>query len=144
MYYSRGERAERGVAIVVHKSTVRSVVKKIVCNDRIIATTLKVELVNVLIVQVYMPTSKYEDDEVEKLYDTTEEILEENGKGDTNIILGDRNRVVGDKAYRNIVGSRGLGRRNHRGQMLTDFCERNGLIVTNTWFKNPKRKLYTW
>ena len=116
----------------------------IVCNDRIIAIKLKVEPVNVLIVQVYMPTLEYEDDEVEKLYDTTEEILEENGKGDTNIILGDRNRVVGDKAYRNIVGSHGLGRRNHRGQMLTDFCERNGLMVTNTWFKNPKRKLYTW
>jgi exonuclease III len=31
VYYSGGERAERGVAIVVHKSVVRSVVKKIVC-----------------------------------------------------------------------------------------------------------------
>ena len=36
-----------------------------------------------------MPTSEYEDDEVEKLYDTIEEILEEDGKGDTkNIIRG--------------------------------------------------------
>ena len=30
--------------------------------------------------QVYMPTSEYEDDEVEKLYDIIEEILEEDGK----------------------------------------------------------------
>jgi len=59
-------------------------------NDRIIAIKLKVEPVNILIMQVYMPTSEYEDDEVEKLYDTTEEILEEDGKGDTSsIILGD-------------------------------------------------------
>ncbi|PNF27828.1 hypothetical protein B7P43_G09190 [Cryptotermes secundus] len=28
--------------------------------------------------------------------------------------------------------------------MLIDFCERNGLIVTNTWFKKPKRRIYTW
>jgi endonuclease/exonuclease/phosphatase family metal-dependent hydrolase len=28
--------------------------------------------------------------------------------------------------------------------MLFDFCERNGLIVTNTWFKKPKISLYTW
>ena len=41
VYYSGGERAERGVAIVVHKSIVRSVVKKIVCSDRIIALKLK-------------------------------------------------------------------------------------------------------
>jgi hypothetical protein len=56
-----------------------------------------------------MPTSEYEDDEVEKLYDTIEGIFEEDGKGDTiNIILGDWNSVVGDESYRNIVGSHGL------------------------------------
>ena len=37
VYYWGGERAERGDAIVVHKSVVRSVVKKMVFNDRIIA-----------------------------------------------------------------------------------------------------------
>jgi exonuclease III len=141
VYYLGGERAERGVTRVVHKSVVRSVAKKIVCNDRIIAIKLKATLVSILIIQVYMPMSEYEDDEVEKLYDTIEEILEEDGKGDTNsIILGDWNSVVGDKSYWNIVGSHGLGRWNHRGQMLIDFCERNGLIVTNTWFKKPKRR----
>ena len=94
---------------------------------------------------VYMPTSEYEDDEAEELYDTIEEILEEDGKGDTNsIILGDWNSTVGEESYKNIAGSHGLGRRNHRGQMLIDFCERNGLIVTNTWFKKPNRRLYTW
>ena len=89
VYYSGGEQVERGVAILVHKSVVRSVVKKIVCNDRIIALNLKMEPLNILIVHVYIPTSEYEGDEVEKLYDTSEEILEEDGKGDTkSIILG--------------------------------------------------------
>ena len=64
VYYSGGERAERGVAIVVHKSIVRGVVKNIVCNDRIIALKLKAEPVSIMIMQVYMPTSEYEDDEV--------------------------------------------------------------------------------
>ena len=116
-----------------------------ISSDRIIALKLKAEPVSILIMQVYMPTSEYEDDEVEKLYDTIEEILGEDGKGDTNdIILGDWNSVVRDEPYRNIVGSHGLGRRNHRGQMLIDFCERNGLIVINTWFRKPKRRLCTW
>jgi hypothetical protein len=34
-----------------------------------------------------MSTSDYEDDEVEELYDITEEILEEDGKGETNTII---------------------------------------------------------
>jgi len=35
-HYSGGERAERGVAIVVHKSRVRSVVKKIVMPESLL------------------------------------------------------------------------------------------------------------
>jgi hypothetical protein len=27
--------------------------------------------------------------------------------------------------------------------MLIQFCKRNGL-TTNTWFKKPKRRLYSW
>ena len=66
-------------------------------------------------------------------------------KGNTNaIIMGDWNSVVGDEPYRNIAGPHGLGRKNHRGQMLITFWERNGLIVTNTWFRKPKRRLYKW
>jgi exonuclease III len=61
-------------------------------NDRIIAVKLNAEPVNILIVQVYMPTSDYEDEEVEVLYDRIEDVLEEDGKGDTNtIIMGDWN-----------------------------------------------------
>jgi hypothetical protein len=45
VYYSGGERAERGVAIVVHKLILISAVKKTVFNDRIIALKLKTETV---------------------------------------------------------------------------------------------------
>jgi exonuclease III len=69
---------------------VRSVVKKIVYNDRIIAVKLQAEPINILMVLVYMPTSEYEDEEVEELNDIIEEILEEDGKLNTNtIIMGD-------------------------------------------------------
>jgi exonuclease III len=82
-----GERAEKGVAIVVHKSELRSVVKKIVYNDRIIAIKLEAEPINILMIQVYMPTSENEDDEVEELYGVIEEIVEEDGNGNTNTII---------------------------------------------------------
>jgi exonuclease III len=124
---------------------VKSVVKKIVYNDRVIAIKLQAEPINIFMIQVYMPTSEHEDDEVEELYGTIEEILEENGKSNKNtIIMGGWNSVVGDEPHRNIVGPNGLGRKNHRRQMLINFCERNGLIVNNTWFRKHKRKLYTW
>jgi hypothetical protein len=67
VYYAGDEKAERGVEIVVHKSIMRSDVKKIVCNDRIIALTIKAEPAIILSAQVYMLISEYEDDEVEEL-----------------------------------------------------------------------------
>ena len=58
--------------------------------------------------------------------------------------MGQWNSVVGRESYRNFVGPHGLGRKNHRGQIRIKLCERNGLIVTNTLFRKPKRRLYTW
>ncbi|PNF20185.1 hypothetical protein B7P43_G16811 [Cryptotermes secundus] len=145
VHYSGGELDERGVAIVVHKSVVRRVVKKIVCNDRIIALKLKAEQVDILIMQVYMPTSDYEIDEMEKCMTQLKKFFRKMTEVTTaSIILGDWNSIVGDEPYQNIFGLHGLKRRNHKGQMLIDLCERNGLIVTNTWFKKPKIRLYTW
>jgi hypothetical protein len=130
---------------VVHKIVVRSIVKKIIYNDRIVAIKLQAEPINILTMQVYMSTSEHEDDDVEELYGIIEEILKGDGKDNTNtIIMGDWNSVVGCEPYRNIVGPHGLGRKNHRPQMLINFCERNEVIVTNTWFRKPKRRLYTW
>jgi hypothetical protein len=65
MYYSGGEQAENSVAIMVHKSVVRSVVKKIAYNDRTIAIKLEAKPINIIIMHVYMPTSEYKDYAVE-------------------------------------------------------------------------------
>ena len=51
--------------IVVLKSLVRNVVKKIVCNGRIVAIKLQAEPIIILMTQVYMPTSEHEDGEAE-------------------------------------------------------------------------------
>ena len=65
----------------------RSVVKKIVYNDRIIAVELQAEAIYILMMQVYMPTSEHEDEEVDEFNDIIEEILEEDGKVNTNTII---------------------------------------------------------
>jgi hypothetical protein len=57
VYYSGGEMAEKYVAIVVYESVLRIVFNNIVYNDKIIAINLLVELISILMVQVYMPTS---------------------------------------------------------------------------------------
>ena len=59
-------------------------------------------------------------------------------------IMGDSNAKVGDERYQNIVGMHGLGQRNERGERLIQFYQENKLIIANTWFQQPVRKLHTW
>jgi hypothetical protein len=63
---------------------------------------------------------------------------------DINIICGDFNAKIGNGRVENIVGDYGLGRRNARGDKLVQFCQEAEMVITNTWFALPLRRLYTW
>ena len=43
-----------------------------------------------------------------------------------------------------ITGKFGLGVQNEAGQMLTEFCQENTLVIASTLFQQHKRRLYTW
>ena len=43
-----------------------------------------------------------------------------------------------------INGKFGLGVLNEAGQRLTEFCQKNALVIANTLFQQYKRRLYTW
>jgi exonuclease III len=90
--------------------------------------------------KVYIPTSQAEEDKIEKIYEEFEELIKY-VKGDGNLtIMGDWNAIVGEG---NITREYGLGERNEKGSRLLEFCEKHQL-VTNTIFKNHKRRRYTW
>src|ERR1051325_5203657 len=58
--------------------------------------------------------------------------------------MGDMNAVVGEGRDGMEVGKFGLGKRNDRGERVVEFCKRNKLMITNTWFEQEKRRRYTW
>ena len=43
-----------------------------------------------------------------------------------------------------VTGKFGLGIRNEAGQRLIEFCQKNTLVIANTFFQQHKRRLYTW
>lgn len=101
--------------------------------------------VNTLLIQVYMPTLEGDEEEVDAVYKQVEEIIEDNGRGQVRtMIIGDFNSIVGESSYKNVVGKFGLGTRNERGDKLVEFCETFQFWISNTWYQNHKRRLYTW
>ena len=64
--------------------------------------------------------------------------------GEMLLVMGDWNAKIGCSVEQPVVGGYGLESRNERGDLLVDWCRENSRVVTNTWFKNHPRRLYTW
>ena len=96
---------------------------------------IQAEPVNMIIIQIYMPTTDHEDDEVDLVYEQLEELLDKQKGTENVVIMGDWNAVVGEGRDGNEVGMYGLGQRNDRGDKLVEFCKKNKFIVTNTWYQ---------
>ncbi|CAF4976587.1 unnamed protein product, partial [Rotaria sp. Silwood1] len=93
---------------------------------------------------IYAPTTEAEESTIDDFYMDLQQILDDIPKKDAILIIGDWNAKVGETAVPDIVGKFGLGKRNEAGERLIDFCQENHMIITNTCFQQPKRRLYTW
>ena len=92
---------------------------------------------NIIVIQVYAPTSNAEKAEVEQFYEDLQDLLELTPKKDVLFIIGDWNAKVGCQETPGVTGKFGLGVQNEAGQRLTDFGQQNALVIANTLFQQP-------
>ena len=92
-----------------------------------------------------MPTSEYDDEEVEQMYEEINTAIEES-KAEYTIVMGDFNAKIGEcqPGEESIMGRFGIGERNKRGDTLFEFAAQQGLIIANTYFKKNKSRYWTW
>ena len=76
---------EQGAGFIVHKNTVNCVMNCCPISSRIITIRLKASPFNITIIQVYAPSSNYNDDDVEYCYEELQNVLDKTPKKD---ILG--------------------------------------------------------
>ena len=84
---------------------------------------------NIIVIQVYGPTSNAEEAEVEWFYEDLQDLLELTPKKDVLFILGDWNAKVGSQEIPGITGKFGLGVQNEAVQRVTEFCQKNALVM---------------
>ena len=66
-------------------------------NDRIIAVHFQGKPFNIMVIQVYAPTSNAEEAEVEQVYEDLQDLLELTPPKDVLFITGDWNAKVGSQ-----------------------------------------------
>ena len=67
------------------------------------------KLFNIMVIQVYAPTSNAEEAEVERFYKDLQDLLELTPKKDVLFIIGEWNSKVGSEDTPRVKGKFGLG-----------------------------------
>ena len=111
-------------------------------NDRMISVCFHGKPFNIMVIQVYAPSSNAKEAEVEPFYE--ELLLELTPKKEVFIIIGDWNAKVGSEEIPGVTGKFVLEVHNEAWQRLTELCQENALVIANTFFQQHKRRLYTW
>ena len=124
IYYSGQEYLRRnGVAIIVNKRIQNAVLRCNLKNNRMISICFQGKPFNIRVIQVYVPTSKAEEAEVEQFYEDLLELLELTPKKDVFFIIGDWSAKVGSQEIPGVTGKFGLGVQNEAWQrLITEFC----------------------
>ena len=142
--YSGGDQHEKGVGILLDKETSKSIKSFWGVSDRVVLVKLNGKPFNISIIQVYAPTADYDEDAITNFYEELDKVYDQCSSQDIIYVIGDFNAKVGNERIGNTVGSFGLGKKNDRGNNLVTWCQSHDLVITNTWFKNHPRRLYTW
>ena len=90
IYYCGQEFLRRnGVAIIVNKRFQNAVLGCNLKNDRMISVRFQGKPFNIMVIQVFAPTSNTEEAEVERFYEDLQDLLELTPKKDVLFIRGD-------------------------------------------------------
>ena len=111
-------------------------------NDRMISVHFQGKPFNIMVIQVYAPTSNTEEAEAEWFYEDLQDLLELTPK--KRYPLHYRGLECKSRESRNTWSNRQiwLGVQNGAGQRLIEFCQENTLVIANTVFQQHKRRLY--
>ncbi|XP_063601937.1 craniofacial development protein 2-like [Penaeus indicus] len=142
--HSGGEKHELGVAVMLDKESAKSLVGWFALSDRVMLVKLKGKQVDISIIQVYAPTTASSEEEIDKFYDTLEKAKQQCKSTDVTMILGDLNAKVGIETDGETVGKFGLDTQNDRGERWLQWCKANEYVLTNTWYEQHPRRLWTW
>ena len=104
-------------------------------NDKMVSVCFQGKPFNITVIQVYAPTSKAEEIEVEWFCEDLQDLLELTPKKDVLFIIGDWNAKVGSQETPGVTGNFGLGVQNEAEQRLIEFCQENALVIANTLFQ---------
>lgn len=141
-----GGRANWGVGIMVRQELEHNILAVRCVNERLMWISLKLDGAVYRFISVYSPCEGAAPAVLDKFFDDLGDIVCRKGS-ERVILLGDFNARIGDcnSNFDKVCGKFGEPRNaNVNGLRLLNFCQGNGLAITNSFFKHKLIHMYTF
>ena len=121
-------------------------------NEQIISCRLSAHPVNVTLVSIYAPinaqnTQRTTAEASDTFYLDLQRTIDKIPSSDMILIMGDFNARVGKQKQQTssgVIGPYATDQLNENGRRLTEFCQHNDLIITNTFFQHKTIHQASW
>ena len=130
------DKHEHGVAFLVHKDIVNTVMECRPVSSRLITIRLRAVPFNITIEQANAPTSDNDDNRIEEFYDQLQNVIDQTPTKNILVVQRNWNAKVGKGAcgnWQGICGPFSNNDTNERGLRLRVFTTFNDLVLANTF-----------
>ena len=134
------------VALIVNKRAWNAILGCSFKNDRMILVCFQGKPFSNTAIQVYVPTTDAEGDEVDQFFFKWRPTRPSRTNTKKRFPFHHRGLECKSRNSRDtgVTGKFGHGVQNEAGQRLTEFGQENTLVVANILFQQHKKWLYTW
>ena len=135
-----------GVGLLMTPEAKRSLLSWEPISSRILKARFNSKGRKVTIIQCYAPTNEALMEDKEDYYEQLQTTLDCVPRRDLIVVMGDMNAKVGkeNESRELIMGKHGVGEENENGELFTDFCSYNDLVIGGTIFPHKDFHKTTW
>lgn len=146
LYSGNSTLHEKGVGFLLSPAAYKGLMEWQPINERIITARFKSQLRNVTIIQCYAPTEVTQYAAKEAFYEQLTDTLNRVHKKDVVLLLGDMNAQIGSDngEIEHIMGKHALGSMTENGELFTEFCDIQDLVIGGSLFPHKRSHKVTW
>ena len=138
-----------GVAFLLSKHARQSLIRWEPHGHRLMEATFKTnqKRISLRIILGYAPTENASEEEKDEFYNKLEAVYrKKHSDKDMTLVMGDFNAKVGadNQGKEDFMGKHGAGDMNENGELFTEFCQQNNLIIGGTLFPHKTIHKTTW
>ena len=135
-----------GVAIMMTPRTAHALIQWEPVSSRILSARFNSKGRCVTVIQCYAPTNTSEIEPKLEFYEALQTTVDKAPRKDIKILMGDMNAKIGsdNEGIEYVMGTHAIGERNENGDLFTDFCAFNELVIGGSIFPHKTIHKTTW